>query len=56
MQKFPRNKRPQICTDFGILFLLGWKFQKRKRLVIIIYGLEVLFIIVLGLLEHVKLL
>jgi hypothetical protein len=45
MPKSPRNKRLQICTNFGILFLLGWKFQKRKRLVIILFGLEDLFII-----------
>jgi len=54
MSKLLRNKRSQICTNFGILFLLGWKFQKRKRLVIILFGLEDLFIIVLrflGLLE-----
>jgi len=56
MPKLPRNKRPQICTDFGILFLLGWKFQKRKILVIILFGLEVLFVIVLGFLEHLELL
>jgi hypothetical protein len=31
MPKFPRNKRPQICTNFGILFLLEWKFQKTKK-------------------------
>jgi len=51
MPKFPRNKRPQICTNFRILFLLGWKFQKKKILVIILFGLEDLFIIFLGFLE-----
>jgi hypothetical protein len=51
MPKSHRNKRPQICTNFGILFLLGWKFQKRKRLVIILFGLVDLFVIVLGFLE-----
>jgi hypothetical protein len=51
MPKLPRNKRPQICTNFGFLFLLGWKFQKKKRLVIILFGLEDLFIIVLGFIE-----
>jgi hypothetical protein len=56
MLKWPQNKRPQICTDFGILFLLGWKFQKRKRLVIILFGLENLFVIVLGFLELLELL
>jgi hypothetical protein len=56
MPNLPRNKRPQICTDFGILFLLGWKFQKRKRLVIILFGLEDLFIIFLRFLELLELL
>jgi len=56
MPKLPRNKEPQICTNFGILFLLGLKFQKRKRLVIILFGLEDLFIIVLGFLELLELL
>jgi hypothetical protein len=56
MPKSPCNKEPQICTNFGIIFLLGWKFQKRKRLVIILFGLEDLFIIVLGFLELLKLL
>jgi hypothetical protein len=56
MPKLPRNKRQQICTDFGILFLLGWKFQKMKKLVIILFGLEDLFIIVLGFLELLELL
>jgi len=55
MPKSPRNKRPQICTNFGIIFLLGWKFQKRKRLVIILFGLDDLFIIFLGFLEHLDL-
>jgi hypothetical protein len=56
MPKLSRNKIPQICTDFGILYLLGWKFQKRKILVIILFGLEVLFVIILGFLEHLELL
>jgi hypothetical protein len=56
MPKSSRNKRPQICTDFRIFFLLGWKFHKRKILVIILFGLEVLFLIVLGFLEHLELL
>jgi hypothetical protein len=56
MPKFPRNKRTQICTNFGNLFLLGWKFQKRKRLVIILFGLEDLCIIVIGFLELLELL
>jgi hypothetical protein len=56
MPKSLCNKRPQICTNFGNLFLLGWKFQKRKRLVIILFGLEDLFIIVIGFLELLKLL
>jgi hypothetical protein len=51
MPKSLRNKELQICTNFGIIFLLGWKFQKKKRLVIILFGLEDLFIIVLGFLE-----
>jgi hypothetical protein len=54
MPKLPYNKRLQ--TNFGILFLLGWKFQKKKRLVIILFGLEDLFIIVLGFLELLELL
>jgi len=56
MPKSPRNKRQQICKNFEILFLLGWKFQERKRLVIIIFGLEDLFIIALGFLELLELL
>lgn len=56
MPKLFYYKRPQICTDFGIIFLLGWKFQKRKRLVIILFGLEDLFIIVLRFLELLELL
>jgi hypothetical protein len=56
MPKSPHNKRPQICTNFGILFLLGWKFQKKKRFVIILFGLDDLFIIVLGFLELLELL
>jgi hypothetical protein len=56
MPKWPRNKRPQICTDFRILFLLGWKFQKRRRLVIILFRLENLLRIVIGILELLKLL
>jgi hypothetical protein len=31
MPKLPRNKRPQICTNFRIIFLLGWKFQKKEK-------------------------
>jgi hypothetical protein len=56
MPKLARNKGPQIYTNFGIIFLLGWKFQKRKRLVIILFGLEDLFIIVLGFLKLLELL
>jgi hypothetical protein len=56
MPKSFRNKRPQICTNFRILFLLGWKFQKKKRLVIILFALKDLFIIALGFLELLELL
>jgi hypothetical protein len=56
MPKSPHNKRLQICTNFEIIFLLGWKFQKTKRLVIILFGLEDLFIIFIGFLEHLELL
>jgi hypothetical protein len=56
MPKLPRNKRPQICKNFGILFLLGLNFQKRKRLVLILFKLEDLFVIVLGFLELLELL
>jgi hypothetical protein len=56
MPKSPQNKRPQICTDFRIIFLLGWKFQIRRRLVIILFGLENLLRIVIGILELLKLL
>jgi hypothetical protein len=56
MPKSLRNKRPQICTDFRILLLFGWKFQKRRRLVIILFGLENLLRIVIGILELLKLL
>jgi hypothetical protein len=48
--------KDQICTNFGIIFLLGWKFEKMKRLVLILFGLEGLFIIVLGFLELLELL
>jgi hypothetical protein len=56
MPNLPLNKRPQICTNFGLIFLLGWKFQKKKRLAIILFRREDLFIIFLGFLELLELL
>jgi hypothetical protein len=40
--------------EFGILFLLGMEFQKRKRL--ILFGLGDLFMIFLGFLGFLELL
>jgi hypothetical protein len=41
---------------FGIRFLLGLEFQKRKRLVLILFGLGDLFTIFLGFLGLLELL
>jgi hypothetical protein len=56
MPKFPRNKGLRICMNFGIIFVLGLKFQKKKRLVLILFRLGDLFIIVLGFLGLLELL
>jgi len=55
-QNFPAIKDRKSVRILESFSYLNGNFRKRKRLVIILFGLEDLFIIVLGFLEHLELL